>query len=444
MDEQDLFIITEYIREFLTSKKRQLMIDGDLYYINEPPDINMPHAFMSNMIDEKVQYLVGNEPIITSNINDSQYLQNVLETISDTLLYKLNELSTEASNKGIAWEQIYFEDNHFKRMIIPSEEVVPIWTDNSHTELKWLVRVYDIEEYNGASKKTVTKAEIYDNEKTYYYIYESGRLRLDSERYLKLEDGQEFGHFTINDVQYSMGKIPFVWCKNNSKELPDLKFVKDLIDKYCDNRERMDNLLEDFKNFLVIIRNYDGSQESTDSLDDMLKKRRVWVDTDGGVELVSPTIDTTASESHNNTLKDDIILFGRSVDRNKMVSGQAPSGVALKTLYSGLDLKCNKLDVEIKNYFSRLLYFVDQYLRLIGKHSKSEKEVITLILNRDVTMNESDVIKDCQNSMGVISNKTIIKNHPWVTDIEDEMGQIEAEQPTVNNYPNLPEDPLNE
>lgn len=438
LDKQDLFIITEYIKEFLGSKKRKLMIDGELYYQNEPVDINMPHAFMSNMVDEKVQYLVGNEPIITSSVQKSTYLEAIVDTLGENFLYQLNELATETSNKGIAWEQIYYEDNEFKRMLIPSEEIVPIWTDNSHTALQWLIRVYEIEEYENESKTTVTKVEVYDDEKTYYYIYQSNKLILDSEKYLSVDDEiQEFGHFTVDGVQYSMGRIPFIWCKNNSKEIPDLKFVKDLIDKYCNNRERMDKLLEDFKNFLVVIKNYDGSQESADSLDDMLKKRRIWVDSDGGVDIVTPTIDTAATESHNNTLKDDIILFGRSVDRNKMIAGQTPSGIALKTLYSGLDLKCNKLDVEIKNYFKQLLYFVDMFLTLTGKHTKVEKEVITLTLNRDVTMNESDVIKDCQNSMGVASHKTILKNHPWVIDVDKELEQIAEEEPVVDNYPGL-------
>nr|MCR5557820.1 phage portal protein [Butyrivibrio sp.] len=35
---------------------------------------------------------------------------------------------------------------------------------------------------------------------------------------------------------------------------------------------------------------------------------------------------------------------------------------------------------------------------------------------------------DCQNSTGVISHKTIVANHPWVTDPEEEWKQIEEEK----------------
>ena len=42
-------------------------------------------------------------------------------------------------------------------------------------------------------------------------------------------------------------------------------------------------------------------------------------------------------------------------------------------------------------------------------------------------MNESQVITDCKNSEGVISTKTIVANHPYVTDVDEELKQIEAE-----------------
>lgn len=418
-----------------------MMIDGDKYYTNEPEDTQMPHAFMYNLVDEKIQYLLGKEPTMGSNVDNSKYLEEVGNALGDNFLYALNLLGTEASNKGIAFEQVYFEDNMFKKMLIPSEEFIPIWTDNTHTKLKWGVRMYDIEIYEGSKPKTIQKAEIYTDEYTYYYVYENGKLQLDSEKYLDMKDGQEFGHFTIDNEQYSIGRVPYIWCKNNHKELPDLKFVKDLIDAYSNNRSRTDALLEDFKNFLVVIRNYAENPDNALSLDKMLELRRFWVDADGGVDILTPTIDTTANESHNSTLKDDIILFGRSVDRNKMVGGNAPSGIALKTLYSGLDLKCNKLESEVKNYFEQLLHFVDIYLQLVIKYTKQEGEKLSLTLNRDITMNESDVIKDCQNSKGVTSDRTILKNHPWVTDVDEEMEQIEKEAPTVDNYPGLPHDP---
>ena len=425
MDRQDLFIIEEYIREFLASKQRKLMFQGQQYYDNEPEDTEMPHAFMYNLVDEKVQYLLGQE--ITISCDDENYLKEVKNVLGDNYLYKLQLLATEAANKGIAWSQVYFnEEGRMKFFLHKSEQIYPVWVDDSHTALKWVVRIYEIEEYKGTNKEKITKVEVYDNQATYFYVLENGKLIFDSEKYLSLPDSQEFGHFTMNGVQYSFGKVPFVYCKNNNREIPDLKYVKALIDAYSSNRKRLDCLLEDFKNFLVVIRNYAGDIENCKTLDEMLKLRRIFVETDGGLDLLTPTIDTTANESHNSTLKDDINLFGRSVDRNKMLGGNTPSGVALKTLYSGLDLKCNKLEVELKNYFKNLMYFINEYLKLLKKNVADKP--ITLECNRDITMNETDIVNNCKNSVGVISSRSIIERHPYAKPLGEELERIKQDE----------------
>ena len=50
------------------------------------------------------------------------------------------------------------------------------------------------------------------------------------------------------------------------------------------------------------------------------------------------------------------------------------------------------------------------------------------MFNRDIFINENAKIDNCSKSVGVISNKTIIARHPWVTNLEHELAQIEQEQ----------------
>ena len=57
-----------------------------------------------------------------------------------------------------------------------------------------------------------------------------------------------------------------------------------------------------------------------------------------------------------------------------------------------------------------------------------ENEHVELIFNRDIQINETETISNIQNSKGIISDKTLIANHPWVTDIESELEQIEKRE----------------
>ena len=47
---------------------------------------------------------------------------------------------------------------------------------------------------------------------------------------------------------------------------------------------------------------------------------------------------------------------------------------------------------------------------------------------RDIFINEDAKIDNCVKSVGIISNKTIIARHPWVTDLEHELAQIEEDK----------------
>ncbi|MEM5817461.1 MAG: phage portal protein, partial [Desulfitobacterium hafniense] len=66
-------------------------------------------------------------------------------------------------------------------------------------------------------------------------------------------------------------------------------------------------------------------------------------------------------------------------------------------------------------------------------------ETIDFILNRDILMNETDTITNARNSVGIISDETILSNHPWVTDAKDELMRVREEQkePQDDAYPGL-------
>ena len=432
MDQLDLMIIQEYIKE------RQPVIDKQLeaekYYDNKAvePGKGINHDFFSLLVDEKINYLLGKEP--TLSCDNQAYLDKAKEILGSELLSDLQDVAREASVKNIAWWQAYInEDGKLNFMLIPSEEIIPVWTDKSHKKLQTVIRRYPVEEYKGTSKEIIWKVEVYDDQYAYFYEERGGNLILDSEKYLNAKEGEEISHFYINNQGYGMGRPPFAFLKNNSREKSDLQKVKDLIDAYNGNRTRMDQMLEDFKNWIAVIKNYSGDEENKKVFKKMVDGRYIFVDGDGGVDVVTPNIDTTANDSHNQTLKDDMILFGQSVDRNKMTTGNAASGVALKMLYAGLDLKCNGLEREINKFFNQVEYFMKSYLALVNT-KVADEDIIEIIFNRDIAMNEAEAIEMCKNSVCVISGKTIVENHPWVKDADEELKQIQKEQSQEFEY----------
>jgi len=444
-------LIKIFIDEFNISPQRQLMLAGERYYRTENDILNrkmlryedgrwvkdetkannrLAHGFMRNLVDDKVNYLLLKP--LSMLCEDKKYLTAVKQTLGKRFQKRLAQLGYEASNKGIAWLHPYINSaGEFKTMRIPSEQCIPIWTDNDHEELEAFIRYYDVEVYEGKEKRIATKIEFHTADGVEYYEKTpNGEVILDAEKYLEVEgDGTLLPHFTVDGEPGTWGKVPFIPFKNNDMELPDLQFVKTLIDDYDRTRSDISNLLEEVKSVIYALRGY-GGENLGEFMRDLAYYRAIKLDADehAGIDLLQTKIDIDAARKHWEALKKDIFDFGQGVDEDKDKIGNAPSGIALRFLYAGLDMKCNTLEEWFKWGFEQLLYFVNKY-HDITKQPVSDKE-ITIVFNRDIVVIESQAITDCLNSKGIISNKTIIANHPWVEDVDEEMAQIEKENRT--------------
>lgn len=443
-------LIKIYIDEFNTSKQRQMMIKGESYYKvendilnrkmyrfeNEQPVLDetktnhkLAHGFMHEFVEDKINYLLSKP--YTMECEDEPYLKTVQDVLGKRFQHKLVQLGTECSNKGIAWSYEYIDvQGNKKSMMIPSEQLIPLWADNDHEELQAMIRYYQAEVYEGKEKKYITKIEYHTPDGVEYYIQDKdGEVILDAEMYLDQpnDEGILLPHFTINNQPGTWERVPFVPWKNNDFELPDLQFVKTLVDDYDLTRSDVSNLLTDIKDIIFALRGY-GGEDLSEFMRDLAYYKAVKLDADehSGVDKIEHTINIDAAEKHFQQLLKDIYRFAQAVDKGQDRLGSSPSGIALKFLYSGLDLKCNNLEDSFKWSFEQMLYFADKYLEVTKKGTTSDKE-ISIVFNRDIAINESQAIDDCQKSKSVISDRTIIANHPWVGDVDEEIKQIEKE-----------------
>lgn len=222
--------------------------------------------------------------------------------------------------------------------------------------------------------------------------------------------------------------MPFIPFKNNQIEMPDIKFVKSLIDGYDLGRSEAANYMDEVKNLIFVLKGY-GGQNLSAFIKQLNEDRAILIDDaeDGGVDTLTPQMDITALREHYEQLNRDIVESGQSVNKDLDKFGSAPSGVALKFMYSSLDLKCNLMETEFSRGFELLLYFVDLYLQISG-HGYYEKIDVELVFNRDMAINEAEQIQNCSNSQGIISDETLIAHHPFVSDVEEELEALKRQK----------------
>jgi SPP1 family phage portal protein len=409
-------ILVNEIKDWLKSDVRKGMLEGEAYYRNKTDirnklqDISwksnkkLEHGFAKKLVDQKIGYLLTKEPSIGTE--NEAYGELLNDVFNRKMLKTLKNVGKEAINKGIAYLYVYFDETgvlSFKKF--PSEQILPFWKDNEHTEIAAFLRIYKETIYMNGKKEVIDKVEYHHSNGINYFVLEGSKLIADVPAGIE----RNF-NFKINEAPYLWTRIPLIPFKYNEEEQPLIEMIKSLIDNYNSQASTNADLLADIPQFIYKLINYGGT-DLKEFLSDLNMYRAVKLDAEGDVDKLQATPETDATEKELDRGRKSIYEFGRGVDTQDEKLGNA-SGVALKYRYSDLDMDCNILESEFQASLEQMLWFVNQYFLMTGQGDFT-KESVNIIFNRDIVTNESEVITDCSNSVGILDDKTIRENHPW-------------------------------
>ena len=431
-------IIAAEITEFEASPERRQMIEGELYYRNrsdvqrktnpypQRSNTRIEHSVFRKLVDQKTNYLLSRPFSIRSE--NSQYADFLGELFDTDLRRVIKSWGKEAIKKGIAWVQIYFdEEGRFRLKRLPSEQVIPEWADEEHTQLDCLIRYYPQTVYEGANRRIVLRAEYWDKDGVQYFVSTGdGRYVPDVER------GVSGAHFTIKDKERTYQAPPFMWVKYTEEELGLLWFVKDLIDDINWQTSITADVLRDIANFIFVLRGY-GGQDLEEFVVNLRKALAIEVAPDGGVDKLAADLNIDAVAQLLDRHRRDLYDYARSVDTQDPNLGDA-SGQALKFRYADLDMDVNDLEQEFRSAFGRLRKFWDEWAELSDRLPGAHEAEFEVVFDRDIIVNEAEAVEMCRNSAGMISEHTLLANHPWVTDPDEEQQRLEKERQEGDDY----------
>ena len=182
---------------------------------------------------------------------------------------------------------------------------------------------------------------------------------------------------------------------------------------------------EDPRNTILVLKNYDGENlgEFRQNLSTYgAVKVRTADGSQGGVETLSIQVNAENYKVIIDLLKKAIIENAMGYDaKDDRLSGNA-NQMNIQSMYSDIDLDANKMETEYKASLQRLLWFVNAYLSQTGQGNFDED--VEIVFNRDVLINEGEAIDNCVKSLNVLSKETVVKNHPWINDVNAEMELI--------------------
>lgn len=399
----------------------------------------LAHNFMKKLTRQKIAYMLGKPFSFASRKQDDEISKKFFDLIEDeyfddNFFRLIKNIGRDAIVKGMGWLLVYYDETgklKFKRC--EPEEIIPLWADSDHTELDAVIRRYTIEQYVGSEKKLIKYIDYYTHEGVYHYVRDTdGKLKINEETgaltsdftvKIPLQDG------TGEKVEGAMWlKIPFIPFKYDPDEKSLLKRVKSLIDDYDQKTSFVSNIIDDFPNSTTVIKNYDGASKE-EFVHNKNNYRTIFVSGDGDAKTLETKLNIAEIDAHIQRLRVDIYEFGQGVNTaDKDI--RDTSGVALRFMYADLDMDCIDWANETEWSIKLLTWFIQQDIMFKTNIDYSSVKY-SIVFNTDVIVNETETIQNCFTSVGLISNKTIANNHPWVVNAEKEVDALLEDQETV-------------
>ena len=410
--------------DILRREKKVIGADGNLITINNVANNKLVDNQYRKLVDQKTNYVLGKP--ITIATEDDKYLEELNKIFTKRVHRQFRTLARYAVDGAIAWLYPYYtKDGALEFDVFAAYEICPLWQDKAHTKLAGALRYYQEEVFDNekGNTKLVDHVTLYTTDGIDHYLYHGGQLTA--------AENAHSPYMFVGDKGYNWNRLPIIPFKYNDREIPLIRAVKSLQDSL--NQVLSDfqnNMEEDPRSTILVLKNYDGTNisEFRQNLATYGVIKVTTVDgVQGGVETLNVEVNAANYQAILMQLKRAIVENGRGFDAKEERMDGDPNQMNIESMYTDIDLDVNGMETEFQAGFEELKWFIDQYLinKKAGNFTESSVE---FIFNRDIFINEDAKIDNCVKSVGVISNQTILSRHPWVTNVQHEVQQIEADK----------------
>lgn len=384
--------------------------DGKLKEDVYKSNIKISHPFFTELADQEVQYMLSGDGNYIKS--DNPALQEKLDTYFDDAFWaEIYETLTGCIVKGFDYMYAYqTADNRIGFQHADSMGIVEVREKDTDDKTENIIYWYIDRIENG--KKAIKRIQVWDKEQVYYYTQvNDGDVIMDSDAELNPRP-----HIvTVNDRNEkfgsSFGFIPFFRLDNGLRQFSGLKPIKDLIDDYDLMACSLSNNLQDFTDALYVVSGYPGTD-----LDEMIQnikvKKHIGVDKEGGVEIETIDIPYQARQAKLELDEKNIYRFGMGFNSAQIGDGNI-TNVVIRSRYALLDLKCNKLEIRLKEFLRKMLRVVlDEINRNDGTDYQMKDVYIKFM--REIITNAADnaqiELTDAQTQGQMLDNMLKVNN----------------------------------
>ncbi|WEV42966.1 phage portal protein [Lactobacillus sp. ESL0684] len=383
-------------------------------------DNRVSSNFHQLLVNQEAGYVATVAPQI--DVGSQADSNKVADVLGDNFNLTLNQLVIDAANAGIAWLHYWLdEDGNFRYGVIEPSQITPIWSTELNRKLLAVLRSY--RQFDEEKGEYFNVHEYWTDKVCQVYREKDNANKYELEPYncftsFDMTAGYETGQSNV--YEHDMGRVPFIAFPKNKYQQPDLMKYKGLIDAYDDIYNGFINDLDDVQEVILVLTNYGG--EDVDKFENELKQHKaIKLDNIGtgdksGVDKLTIDIPTEARDDALKITREDIFLYGQGVDPAKFESTNA-SGVAIKMLYSHLEMKAANTETQFRDAITELVRAVMNYLGL----SNPDGRKITQTWTRTQVEDDLTQAQTVAQLANYTSKEAIARNNPLVEDWQQEL-----------------------
>lgn len=399
-------------QEILKKQRTAIGEDGRTKIIKNLPNAQLLDNQYKKAVDQKVNYLFSDLPTIKGEGENDPLAEKVSDLMDKRFLRTLNKIAKDTYNTGIAWLYAYTDGKDLMYKKLDPLEIIPIWEDNNHESLEAVIQLYTDTDFEMGREVEREQIRFFTDEKIRVYDLKGGGLEL----------VEETGYIQNNNSWYNFGRIPFIYFKAPTEKslVFEVKCLQDALNIILSNFQ--DNMLEDPRNTILVLKNYDGEDLGT-FRQQLATYSTIKIEdydgTRGGVDTLEVHVNHENYETIIRLLKKCIKENCRIVDLDND-RGSNPNTLNIQAMYSDMELDANQLELEFSASLEYFMELVKQVYRLDGKANISFK--------RNIMVNQESVVNMIRASMGLVSEETLRAKHPLVEDAQEEEERIQRER----------------
>lgn len=361
--------------------------EGDVKEDKTRSNIKISHPFFTELVDQQAQYMLNGESFVKSDIPELQ--EELDKVFNDDFISELTETITSTITKGFGYMYCYKDANdNFKFENADSMGVVEVRAKDTDDNCKYVIYWYI--DKNTKAQKKVKRIQVWDDKQIYFYTQaDDGAIVKDDTEELNPRPHIIYRKNNDDESLYydTLGFIPFFRLDNNRKQTSGLKPIKAIIDDYDLMACGLSNNIQDSAEAYFVVSGFQG-----DNLDELIQnvktKKHIGVDVGGGVDVKTVDIPYQARLTKLQLDEVNIYRFGMGFNSAQIGDGNI-TNVVIKSRYALLDLKCDKLEKNLKKFLREMVAIVIDDVNKRFETDYSQKNVY-FEFEREIITNASD------------------------------------------------------